>query len=47
MLGPAIDEVHAWIDKALEFIDPYVGECFRLQKLDPDMINIHQTGSII
>lgn len=47
MLGHAIDEVHAWIDKALELIDPYVGECFRLQTLDLEMINIHQTGSII
>lgn len=27
MIGPAIDEVHAWMDKALELIDPYVGVC--------------------
>lgn len=47
MLGQAIDEVHAWIDRGLEFIDPYVGECFRMQTLDLEMINIHQTGSII
>ena len=34
VFGEAIDELNSWIDRALGYIDPFVGECEMKQSLD-------------
>ena len=46
-LGGPIDEINTWIDRALGFIDPYVGECIRFDYLEQSMVNVYQNGTII
>jgi hypothetical protein len=45
--GKYIDEINCWIDRAFEFIDPYIGQCVRYDNIPYDKAALYTPGNVV